>query len=66
MFPTLPLVPVQDFQMLNGIRIKMSREQKYLLITNRGVILEYASNCLKTWLKYAREDFRRKKQLSLE
>jgi hypothetical protein len=54
LFPTLPLLPVQDFQTLNGSRIKTSRDKKYLLISNRGVVLEYTSNCLKTWLKYAK------------
>lgn len=39
LFPTLPLVPVQDFVTLNGVRIKTNRDQKYLLITNRGVVL---------------------------
>jgi len=66
LFPTLPLIPVQDYATLNGQKIKANRSQKYLLLSNRGVVLEYTSNCLKTWLRYAKEDFRRKKQLCLE
>jgi len=38
-FPALPLIPVQDFHMLNGQKIKASRNGKYLLLTERGVIL---------------------------
>jgi hypothetical protein len=38
-FPTLPLIPVQDFHILNGQKIKTSRTGKYLLLTVRGVIL---------------------------
>ena len=66
LFPTLPIIPVQDYHTLNGHRIKISRNQKYLILSNRGVVLEYSSSSLKTWLKYAKEDFRKRKQLSIE
>jgi hypothetical protein len=64
-FPTLPLISIQDYNSLNGQRIKINRNGKYLLLTNRGVILEYASNSLKAWLIYARDAMRKKKGLSL-
>lgn len=65
-FPTLSLIPVQDFHILNSQKIKASRNGKYLLLTERGIILEYSSNCLKSWLKYAKDAIRRKKSQSLD
>lgn len=62
-FPTLPFLPIQDFKNLNGKRIKANRNEKYLLLTNKGNILEYASNCLKSWLKYAKDAMKKKKTL---
>jgi hypothetical protein len=46
--------------------MKIDRKGKFLLLTNRGVILEYSSNCLKAWLIYVRDVMRKKKGLSLE
>ena len=65
MFPTLSIIPVQDFMVLNNYRIKTNRNDKYLLLNNRGVIMEYTSNCLKTWLKYIKEYFKKKKNVDL-
>jgi hypothetical protein len=65
-FPTLPLISIQDYNILNGHKIKIDRKGKFLLLTNRGVILEYSSNCLKAWLIYVRDVMRKKKGLSLE
>lgn len=64
-FPAIPLIPVQDHNILNGHRIIIDRKGKFLLLTNRGVILEYSSNCLKPWLIYVREAMWKKKLLSL-
>lgn len=65
-FPTLPLISIQDYNILNGHRIKIDRRDKFLLLTNRGLILEYSSNCLKAWLIYIKDMMRKKKALSLE
>jgi hypothetical protein len=65
-FPTLPLISIQDYNLLNGHKMKIDRKGKFLLLTNRGAILEYSSNCLKAWLIYVRDVMRKKKGLSLE
>ena len=63
-FPTLPLLPVYDHIALNGTRIPLSRQRKYLLVNSRGIVLEYADDTLRSWLKYAREALKRRKHPS--
>ena len=53
-FPTLPLLPVYDHIAINNTRIPSSRSKKYLLINSKGILLEYADDTLRSWLKYAR------------
>ena len=65
-FPTLPLISIQDYTSLNGQKLKINRNGKYQLLTNRGVILEYAYNCLKSWLIYASHAMRKKKGLGMD
>jgi hypothetical protein len=64
-FPTLPLISAQDHMTLNGLKIKNDRSNKFLLLTNRGIVLEYTSNCLKAWLIYVRDAMRKRKGFAL-
>lgn len=62
LFVTLPFGPIRDFQTLNGCRIAESRKEKFLLLSEIGVLLEYASNAYSCWVKYAKESIRRRRQ----
>lgn len=64
-FPTLPLISAQDIATINGLKIKNDRANKFLLLTNRGIVLEYTSNCLKAWLIYVRDAMRKRKGFAL-
>jgi hypothetical protein len=32
-FPTIPFIPVLDYQFLNGVKISQSRKDKFLLLS---------------------------------
>ena len=54
MFTPLSLIPAIDYETFNGAKVPVSRKEKYLLLSERGVVLEYPSNTYSTWIRYAK------------
>lgn len=59
LFVPLSLVPVVDFDVLNGIKMQANRSDKFLLLSERGVVMEYPSNTYASWIRYAKETLKR-------
>ena len=59
LFTPLSLIPVADFDTINGIKVAMSRKEKYLMMSEKGTILEYPSSPFATWIRYAKETIKR-------
>ena len=54
LFPPLSLIPVQDYETLNGMKISANRKEKFLMMSEKGTILEYPSSTYTTWIRYAK------------
>lgn len=59
LFTPISLVPVMDYDTLNGVKVPASRKEKFLLLSERGVVMEYPANTYVSWVRYAKETMKR-------
>jgi hypothetical protein len=53
------LIPVVDYEIINGVKVPSTRKEKFLLLTERGVVMEYPANAYASWIRYAKETMKR-------
>lgn len=63
LFPSVPLIFLNDFKTINGFKVQShhSRKDKFLVMTQQGVLLEYPDNLYAPWIIYAKETMRKTK-----
>jgi hypothetical protein len=44
---------------MNGIKIPTTRKEKFLFLSERGVVMEYPANAYVSWIRYAKETMKR-------
>jgi len=59
LFIPLSFVPVIDYDTLNGMKIAASRKEKFLLLSEKGVVMEFPPNAYVSWMRYAKETMKR-------
>jgi hypothetical protein len=59
LFTPISLIPVVDYETINGVKIPITRKEKFLFLSERGVVMEYPANAYVSWIRYAKETMKR-------